>query len=105
MIIKETTKRRNRIEALKNEDGIWVNDKESLKNMAVGFYRDLLISNESACGNFIPGTFQNVDTGTCANLERELNEEETRVALNGMGASKLQAPMDTKLYFSRWHRA
>lgn len=31
-------RRRNKIEALNNEDGIWVHDNESLKNIAVRFY-------------------------------------------------------------------
>lgn len=51
-------KRRNRIEALKNEDGVWVDRKEQLKSMAVNFYSSLFTVDPAAGVSSIQGASQ-----------------------------------------------
>lgn len=46
-------RRRNRVESLKNDGGIWVEDKKGLKETAMRFYTDLFSSNSEAGGDFI----------------------------------------------------
>lgn len=45
-----TRRRRNKIESLKNEERIWVEDKEELKDIALKFYTDLFSSNPKVEG-------------------------------------------------------
>lgn len=48
-------RRKNKIKVLKNVDGEWIYDDESLKNMAIDYYSELFASNDSSGGHFISG--------------------------------------------------
>lgn len=50
-------RRRNRVKALINDDGLWVDDKEQLKTMAVNFYSKLFSSETRVAADFISSQF------------------------------------------------
>lgn len=54
-------KRRNRVDTLMNEEGVWVVDGVELKNMALEFYKNLFISDRLVGGKFITGDFPRVE--------------------------------------------
>lgn len=49
--------RRNRIDALQNNEGMWVEDREQLKSMAFNFYAELFRSDPLSWGLFELGCF------------------------------------------------
>lgn len=98
-------KKKNRIERLKGDDGVWVDDKEALKSLAVKLYSNLFRADESAGGDFITGPFPTVDPSTLEEIEREVNEKETVRALRGMGLYKALGLDGFQAIFYRrtWH--
>lgn len=51
-------RRRNKIEALNNDEGDWVQDKSTLNNMTVDFNSELFKVDKSTGGSSLPGHFQ-----------------------------------------------
>lgn len=63
-------KGRNKIEALQNEAGAWINGSEGLKNMAVQYYKELSSSDVAAGSDFITSSFLNFDISTKEELSK-----------------------------------
>lgn len=57
-------RRKNKVEALKDGDGAWVMHSAKLKDMDIQYYRDLFTSDIKSGGEFIRGSFPELDTGT-----------------------------------------
>lgn len=75
-------RRRNKIERLKTSDGIWVNDKEAINNLAVS----LLFIEESVNGNIcsLPGGFPSLGSSKIIALGRPVLMEEVKASLFGL---------------------
>lgn len=87
--------RKNRIEALQEEDGSWVVDQVILKDMAyMSLYRD----DPLAVGEFLTGCFPSLSREMQHLLKREYRTEEVESVLKSMAGLKasssdgLQAP-------------
>lgn len=48
-------RRRNTVESLKNEAGVWVEEKNELKELVLSFYKGLFSSDPNAKGEFLRG--------------------------------------------------
>lgn len=81
-------RRRDYIEALQDEDGNWVFDQVTMKEMALAYYRDLYASNPAASGPFLRGAFPWLSDGRVSNLSRAFSKEKVCQALKHMGAWK-----------------
>lgn len=64
-------RRRNKIEALMNDQGEWVEERMKFKGLAVSFYANLFISDPSSSGTFIPGRFPQLTEDVRRSLEAE----------------------------------
>ncbi|XP_028770185.1 uncharacterized protein LOC114727663 [Neltuma alba] len=84
---------RNKIEAIKDEAGIWTNDVSRIKYMATNFFTNLF-SNEDIDGAYpqIDCTFAPLDKSYKEDLQRRVSEEEIRGAIFSMGALKSPGP-------------
>lgn len=78
----------NKIDALQNNEGIWLEGKEELKNMAVDFYSNLFRAYLEVEEKSIKGCFPPIDEGQMHELEAEYTAIETKKALMGMGSWK-----------------
>lgn len=85
-------RKQNRIESLKDEQGNWVDDKETLKNLATTFYKTLFTSDASTGGDFLRGCFPPLSEDTRRRLEEDYSIEETCKALMEMGSLKAPGP-------------
>lgn len=85
-------RRRNKIESLQNDQVVWVEDREALKNMALNFYEDLFTSDPSAGGAFMRSCFLPASKEVRRGLEAEFSFAYTRKALKGMGLLKASRP-------------
>lgn len=86
-------RRRNRVDALLDDNGEWVTEKEQLKKVAIGFYTRLFTSELRIDGDkFLTGMFPPLNEEQKANLESEYTIEETLDALKSMGQLKAPGP-------------
>lgn len=81
-------RRRNRIEALLNDDGFWIQDNKALKSMALQFYADLFASDPNSGGDFPKGRFLQIDDVVKQHLEEGYSMEQVSVALKTMWSLK-----------------
>lgn len=82
-------RRRNIISMLKDDEGNWVEDAKSLKDLAVSYYDALFKSAEgSGRREFISGAFLVIGEDMRVALKGELSEEEMKKDLKGMGSYK-----------------
>lgn len=84
--------RRNKITALQDAVGNWVESKGALQNMALQFYDSLFLSNPEANGVFPTGLFPPIPMSMRLGLEADYSIDETKRALQGMGSSKAPGP-------------
>lgn len=85
-------RRRNRVDSLMNEEGVWVSDGLELKNLALDFYKKLFLADSSASGVFIKGGFPRVEACSLDVLNKEVTMEETQRALRNMASYKAPGP-------------
>lgn len=87
---------------LSNDDGIWLDDKEKLKDMASRFYSSLFTSNQDTGGNFISGCFPPIKDEMCHVLKVAYSLLETQRALQNMVSLKVLGPNGYQaLFFMR----
>lgn len=59
-------RRQNRIDALQNQEGVWVSDQVELKNMVLSFYQGLYAADAQSGGTFIKGYFPVLTPFSCS---------------------------------------
>lgn len=87
-----TLVRRNRVDTLMNEKGVWVADGLELKNIALEFYKNLFMVDHSAGGEFITVGFPSVKACFLEEMGKEVTMEETHQALRDMASYKASGP-------------
>lgn len=85
-------KHKNKIEALVNSEGRWVEEKEQLKDLAVDFYTNLFQSEMEQPVEYLLGKFPIFDTEQGTVWDEEYTREEIRKALHQMGSWKALGP-------------
>lgn len=85
-------RRRNKIEALTDSEGRWVEGKESLKKLAVDFFSNLFKSDHQGPHEFICGEFPTMENEHNAAWCEEWMTNEIEKALREMGAWKAPGP-------------
>lgn len=85
-------RRRNRIEALQLEDGSWVEDQLTLKDLAISYFRNLYASNTMATGDFIIGCFPRLSAENQLELNKEYTKDVVVRTIKGIGALKAPGP-------------
>lgn len=93
-------RRRNRVGALLDNRGIWVDNGVQLKNMVVHFYRHSFSSNPHSGGEFVMGMFPTLSLEQHSKLDAAYSLEETRKALMSMGPLKASGLMVSILFSS-----
>ncbi|KAK3204898.1 hypothetical protein Dsin_018944 [Dipteronia sinensis] len=86
-------RRRNKLEGLKGEDGVWRCDKESMIDVAISYFKNLFTG--MACvTNYdcIPQSFPCLEDSEIADLSKVVSEEEVRSGLFGIGGLKAPGP-------------
>lgn len=96
---------RNRVDMLKNDESVWVEDGVELKRMALSFYKDLFTSDSSVAREFITSCFLCVDTNTQEEQGKEVIMEETKRVPRDMGSYKALGPDGYQAIFFKktWH--
>ncbi|KAK2637718.1 hypothetical protein Ddye_025513 [Dipteronia dyeriana] len=86
-------RRRNKLEGLKNEDGVWTQDKEEMKDVAIRYFKKLFTANDSL-GNFeqLPLMFLLLRDETKACINTAVGEDEVQQSLFGIGSLKAPGP-------------
>lgn len=85
-------RRRNKIDELRDDVGQWISDGETLKDMAVQYYKELFSSRKEPGGDFITEHFPTIGMNTKKELSRDVSMEEALKALKGMGSYKAPRP-------------
>lgn len=85
-------RRRNKIEALVDVNGRWVEEKGELERIGIDFYKELFIANPNAGGRFIQGRFPQILRDAIQILQADCTLEELARALKGMGLLKAPGP-------------
>lgn len=85
-------RRRNRIKALQDSAGVWIEDQVMLKDMVLSYYRDLYIADTQSGGNFIKSSFPRLTTILARNLGSRYTEDEVYTALRSMAPFKAPGP-------------
>lgn len=85
-------RRRNKVEALLNEEGGWVDDKEQLKNIMVTLYSKLFSSERVGAVAYPTGRFSHVSGEILQTLAKDVSITETQKALMQMGSRKAPGP-------------
>lgn len=83
-------KKRNKVEALKDDDGNWVMEEEKLKIMVADYFRRLYSKDDLDEMSLFPlkGVFPKIDDSSLKNIERDITTEEIKDAIFSMGALK-----------------
>lgn len=79
---------RNKVESLKDDAGVWVEDKEELKELALKFYTELFSSDPNTGGEFCRGAFLRLEKGVKLKLEEIYTSEEVSMAVKQMWSLK-----------------
>lgn len=86
-------RRRNIINALKDDCSEWVEDSEKLKEMTMGYFSESLTSDEvSEERGFLKGEFPIIENEAYEKQGEECSEEEVKRAPRGMGSYKEPGP-------------
>lgn len=85
-------RRRNRIEALQNDRGEWIEDKVKLRDHAISFYKELFTSDPESGGELMRGCFPPLNKHMRRSLAADFTLEDTANALKGMGSMKAPGP-------------
>ncbi|KAL5754100.1 hypothetical protein ACOSP7_022320 [Xanthoceras sorbifolium] len=97
-------RRRNKLEGLKGDDGVWITDKEGLNLIVVNYFQNLFSRTVSAVvyeelPNFFPVLRENVKIG----LNRDICEEEVKAGLFDIGGLKAPGPDGYPSLFFQTH--
>lgn len=84
-------RRQNKLEALMEEKGSWIEDKEQLKDLAISYYRKLFSSVLQSGDYYIRGKFPKLDKAARF-LEEENTASEIHQALKTIGSLKASGP-------------
>ena len=86
-------RRFNKIEGLKDEEGVWKSDKGSLKDIAINYVQNLF-SNQHITASYanLPQMFPRLEGVVLASLNKEVSDEEVRNGLFGIGGLKTPGP-------------
>lgn len=99
-------KKRNRVEALKNNENIWVTDKAEIKTMASEFFRKLYSSKDQPHIEPYPlkGLFPILNNDCLSKFEAEITSKEIKDAVFSMRALKAPGPNGLHALFfqSQW---
>ncbi|KAM2666646.1 hypothetical protein EV2_018455 [Malus domestica] len=88
-------RRRNKIEGLWNNDGVWVEDKEDLKQIAVHHFCSLFAYSFYGTSNGVmPNLFSYVDQSLLGALKEDVSLQEVKDSLFSIGALKALGPDD-----------
>lgn len=88
----------NKIEALVDDNGSWVEGKVELMNMDIK-YTDLFSAYPNVGGDFIQGRLPPLEEGEKLLLQANCTMEEVIRALNGMGSLKAPWPNGYQFIF------
>lgn len=94
-------RRRNKVEALINDEGVWTEDREQLKNMEMDYYSKLFSSEATAVEGFPSGFFPSISDNIQNLLKMEVSPSETKRALMQMGSWKAPRPDGIRPVFTR----
>ncbi|XP_057418408.1 uncharacterized protein LOC130712598 [Lotus japonicus] len=84
---------RNKVEALRNEDGDWIYDPQELKRMLVDYYKNLYTPEDLASGPLpFPLSFPKLDDNESLEMTESVLQEEVRGALFSIGNLKSPGP-------------
>lgn len=82
-------RRRNKIERLKDENDVWVEESEAIKSVVVKYFSDLFKSRQCLQGNVdIPQLFPCIDDADVAGLVKSVDLQEVKDSLFGIGGIK-----------------
>ncbi|KAK2641168.1 hypothetical protein Ddye_022931 [Dipteronia dyeriana] len=83
------TRRRNMLEGLKGEDGVWRCDKESMRDVATSYFKNLFLGMPCAINyDCISQLFPYLEDNVIADLSKVVSEEEVRYGLFGIRGLK-----------------
>lgn len=85
-------RRRNRVETLQDDEGNWIEDAETLKNMEIEYLSNLFRTDNMRERGFMKGAFPQLDDGVKEEMRKELTVAETKRALWEMGSYKAPGP-------------
>ncbi|XP_021828885.1 uncharacterized protein LOC110769256, partial [Prunus avium] len=82
-------RRRNKIDRLKNDAGLWVEESDGIKNLAMQYFSELFSPAPVATNSFtIPNMFPSIDPGALESLVADVDMEEVKVNLFSIGGLK-----------------
>lgn len=79
---------RNKVESLKYEARVWVEDKFELKELVFSFYKKLFSLDPNVGVEFLRGAFPWLEEGTKLKLEENFTSKEVSRVLKQMGSLK-----------------
>lgn len=94
-------RRRNRVEALKNERGEWIEGTAAVQSLAVDFYSKLFATESTISEAFITGHFPPISEEVRTHHVAAYSLDETRKALMSMGPLKAPGPDGFQPFFQR----
>ncbi|CAL2271912.1 unnamed protein product [Prunus armeniaca] len=82
-------RRKNKIDRLKNDAGIWVDEADGIKYLAMNYFSDLFSPAHVPTSRFaIPNLFPCIDSGELASLVTTIDLEEIKASLFSIGGIK-----------------
>lgn len=102
--IKIIRRRRNKIDMLKDDDGIWVSDGMVLENMAMEYYAGLYSLSDvpDEVSKLPSGGFTRLSSREYGELDGVFSEKEVKEAVQGMGKFKAPGPDGPVFYQENW---
>lgn len=85
-------RKRNKIEALTNEDGNSITDPNQLRDMAVDFFQKIYTRTEEAIQYHVRDAFPRLPAEELLAISKPFEPEEFRTAVFSMGALKAPGP-------------
>lgn len=87
-------RRRNHIEMLKNDDGVWISDMQELEQLAIGYYRRLysIVDVDEVVPKLPREGFVALSQADYTHLNKPFSAEEVLKAIRGMGKYKAPGP-------------
>ncbi|XP_057444772.1 uncharacterized protein LOC130737018 [Lotus japonicus] len=100
-----TRRKRNKIEALSNDEGVVITNPHTLRCMAVEFFRHLYTSSGDTVTYHIRDAFPQLPEDELRDISKPLLAEEIKQAAFSMGALKAPGPdgLNPLFFQSQWH--
>jgi hypothetical protein len=99
-------RRKNKVETIQNEEGVWVTDQAKMERVATEFYKCLFTNNDLFTSFFLAGAFPIIDEHKLNFLAQPVTNREIYEAVFNIGA--LKAPgrdgFHGTFYHSQWGR-